>query len=65
MKLYIVKRFNKYTAKVVVQNKEKQTLYEGRVFNIPMRFLNKDILDIEPMLDENNKEVIKIIIKED
>ena len=65
MKLYIVKKFYKKTSKVFVKNKNDKTLYEGGIFNIPIVLLNCDVLDIEPMIDENNKSLFKIIIKED
>lgn len=65
MKLYIIKRFYKHSSKILIKNKDDKTLYEGRIFNIPIALLNCDILDIEPMIDENNKALIKIIIKED
>ena len=65
MKLYIVKKFYKHTLKVFVKNKNDKTLYEGGILNIPIALLNCDILDIEPMIDENNKPLIKIIIKEE
>ena len=32
---------------------------------MPIALLNCDVLDIEPMIDENNKSLFKIIIKED
>lgn len=64
MKLYILKRFYKHTSKVFVKNKNDKTLYDGGILNIPIVLLNYDILDIEPMIDENNKPLIKIIIKE-
>jgi hypothetical protein len=65
MKVYIVKRFYKYTTRVVIQNKKGNELYKGRTFNIPMSLLNKEIYDIEPIIEEDNKSIIKIIIKED
>lgn len=65
MKLSTVKRFYKHTSKVFVKNKNDKTLYEGGIFNIPIALLNCDVLDIEPMIDENNKSLFKIIIKED
>ena len=65
MKLSTAKRFYKHTSKVFVKNKNDKTLYEGGIFNIPIALLNCDVLDIEPMIDENNKALIKIIIKED
>jgi hypothetical protein len=49
----------------VIQNKKGNELYKGRTFNIPMSLLNKEIYDIEPIIEEDNKSIIKIIIKED